>query len=86
MIRKSSGVVPEAAQAIVSSGAGGSPPLRRISRSKATKSARFAPLGKKLRGTHGCQLLGNGGGDELVDADTVLLGSDRRELINAIAL
>ncbi len=40
-------------QAIVSAGAGGSPPLRRI----------------------GCQLLGNSGRDELVDANPVPFGS-----------
>src|ERR1700730_10094883 len=42
---------------------------------KCGKIGSLPPLGKKLRGTLGCQLLGDGGRDELVDADTVLLGT-----------
>src|ERR1700730_8740881 len=42
---------------------------------KCDKIGSLPPLGKKLRGTHGWQILGNCGRDELVDADTVLLGT-----------
>jgi hypothetical protein len=61
------------AQAIVSSGPGGSPPLRRISRSKAVKSARARRSAKKFARPHGRQFLGHGRRDKLIDARAVLL-------------